>query len=322
MKFTKSAVEMKCPLCHAPTAGVHATELRRGAGIVYYCDECHHGFLVPNKDFDEKAYYTEVYRQEYSHNADISSTNARELFDIYRHYQRDRLVDISPYLTNNKTLLEVGASAGQFLSHVKDKVALVNAIELDKACCAFMQKELGIDAASEFLRNSTFANRFYDIVCAFQVMEHVVDPVAFLQDLRHSTKNGGTIFFEVPNLQDPLLTVWNIEPYQKFYYHSAHLHYFTDDSLKKTAIDAGFMPEQIEIRFTQDYNLLNHLHWIMNRGPQANCHIGLSEIGFDGADAAISGWLATEMQRLNAEYVSKLILAKATSNIMMILKND
>ena len=60
----------------------------------------------------------------------------------------------------------------------------------------------------------------------------------------------------------------------------------------------------------------------MNRGPQANCHIGLSEIGFDGADAAISGWLATEMQRLNAEYVSKLILAKATSNIMMILKND
>jgi 2-polyprenyl-3-methyl-5-hydroxy-6-metoxy-1,4-benzoquinol methylase len=322
MKITKYDHEEECPLCHIATSSVLATELRRGEGVVYYCSACHHGFLVPKKKFNEKEYYTENYRQEYSHNAEVASTNAREIFDIYHHYQRDRLLDISPYLTAETTLLEVGASAGQFLSHVKDKVALVNAIELDKACCVFMQKELGIDADSEFLGESIFAHKSYDIVCAFQVMEHVIDPVAFLRDLHHSTKNGGTIFVEVPNLQDPLLTVWNIEPYQKFYYHSAHLHYFTEDSLKKIAIDAGFKSEQIEIRFTQDYNILNHLNWIMNEAPQANCHVGLSEIGFGGVNTGISAWLSTEMKMLNAEYVSKLISAKATSNILMILKND
>lgn len=321
MKITKYDDKEKCPLCRTTTGSVLATELRRGQGIVYYCSACRHGFLVPRKDFNEKEYYSENYRKEYSHNAEATSTNAREIFDIYRQYQGDRLSYIFPYLTVNTTLLEVGASAGQFLSHVKDKVALVNAIELDKACCAFMRKELGIEADSEFLSESTFAHKSYDIVCAFQVMEHVVDPVAFLRDLIKATKKGGSIFIEVPNLHDPLLTVWNIEPYKTFFYHSAHLHYFTNESLKKVALDAGFMPGQIEVKFTQDYNILNHLNWIMNRAPQANCLVGLSSISLNGVNPDISIWLTDQMRRLNDEYISKLVNAKATSNLMMVIKN-
>jgi 2-polyprenyl-3-methyl-5-hydroxy-6-metoxy-1,4-benzoquinol methylase len=312
----------RCPICAATTGDVLATELRRGQGKVYYCGECCHGFLVPKKDFNEKDYYSENYRKEYSHNAEVASTNASEIFEIYRHYQRDRLLDISPYLTANTSLLEVGASAGQFLSHVKDKVALVNAIELDKACCAFMQKELGIEAESEFLSASTFARNSYDIVCAFQVMEHVVDPVEFLQDLIRVTKKGGVIFIEVPNLHDPLLTVWNIEPYKKFFYHSAHLHYFTDESLKKVASDAGLVPDQIKVNFTQDYNVLNHLNWIMNKAPQGDCHVGLSSINLNGLNQDIAIWLTDQMRTLNNEYIAKLVDSKATSNLMMVIKNE
>lgn len=322
MKTRTHDSKEKCPLCGTTTDDVLATELRRGQGVVYFCGACRHGFLVPKKGFNEKEYYSENYRKEYSHNAEVASTNAGEIFDIYRHYQRDRLSDISPYLTANTSLLEVGASAGQFLSHVKDKVALVNAIELDKACCAFMQKELGIEAESEFLSASTFARNSYDIVCAFQVMEHVVDPVEFLQDLIRVTKKGGVIFIEVPNLHDPLLTVWNNEPYKTFFYHSAHLHYFTDESLKKIACDAGFIPEQMKIKFTQDYNILNHLNWIMNNAPQADCHVGLSSINLIGRNQDISIWLTDQLRMLNNEYIAKLVDAKATSNLMMVLKKE
>ena len=104
---------------------------------------------MPDQSLDVKKYYAENYRQEYSHNADAAATNARELFDIYRHYQRDRLDVISPYLTKSTRLLEVGASSGQFLVNIKELIEVVHAIELDKACCAFMQKELGIHADSE-----------------------------------------------------------------------------------------------------------------------------------------------------------------------------
>lgn len=271
---------------------------------------------------DAKEYYGELYRQEYSHNAEAAATNAREIYRVYKDYQQDRLHHIGPHLTSDSRLLEVGASSGQFLVHVKDKVAEVNAIELDKACCAFLDSELGIAAEAEFLEKSRFADQTYDVVCAFQVIEHVEKPAEFLKTLRRATKKGGTLFIEAPNLHDPLLSVWDVPTYQKFFYHSAHLHYFTEASLRKVAQDAGFRPDQIEISFTQDYNVLNHLHWIMNDGPQADCHVGLSEINLRGPNQEIAAWLTEEMRAVNQKYVARLVAAKCTSNMLMKLRHD
>lgn len=311
-----------CPFCATPTNRILTTKLRRGNGIVYFCGPCAHGFLVPDKDHDAKTYYAENYRQEYSHNAEIAATNAREIFDIYKHYQRDRLALIGPQLKPDTRLLEVGASSGQFLVNVKDKVAEVNAIELDVACCKFMQSELGIAADDEFLRQSIFAKKVYDVVCSFQVMEHVESPVAFLKDLRLSVKSGGMLFIEVPNLNDPLLSMWGINTYKTFFYHSAHLHYFSEDSLRRVALDAGFTSQQIDIQFHQDYNLLNHLNWVMNDAPQVTCNVGLSEVTLPGQNPEMAIWLTERMRALNAEYIERLVAAKATSNLMMVLKND
>lgn len=311
-----------CPLCASETNKILAHQLRRGNGMVRYCLACDHGYLVQEQAVDSKEYYGEMYRKEYSHNAEVAATNAQEIYRVYKDYQQDRLHHISPFLTASTKLLEVGASAGQFLTHFKDKVGVMSAIELDKACCAFLGSELGIEADSEFLESSRFAGRTYDVVCAFQVMEHVEQPVEFLKTLRHATYKGGAIFVEVPNLHDPLLSVWDVPTYRKFFYHSAHLHYFTQFSLSKVARDAGFRPDQIDISFTQDYNLLNHLHWIMNDGPQADCHVGLSEINLRGPNQEIAAWLTEEMRVVNRKYLAKLIAAKCTSNMLMKLRND
>lgn len=311
-----------CPLCASETSEILAYELRRGNGMVRHCTRCDHGYLVQEQVLDAREYYGESYRKEYSHNAEATGTNAREIYQVYKEYQQDRLRHISPYLTADTHLLEVGASAGQFLSHLKDKVGKVNAIELDRACCAFLSREHGIEADSEFLESSRFAGQTYDVVCAFQVIEHVEKPVEFLRTLRQATKKGGVIFVEGPNLHDPLLSVWGVPTYRKFFYHSAHLHYFTPSSFSKVAGDAGFSPDQIEISFTQDYNLLNHLHWIMNDGPQTDCHVGLSKINLGGSNQDIATWLTEEMRAVNRKYIAKLIEAKCTSNMLMKLRND
>ena len=312
-------LESKCPLCGRSTNVVVTTRLRRGTGIVFYCTICDHGFLALGKVVDAKEYYAKEYRREVSHIASGEATNARELFDVYSRYQDERLRIVSPYLSPSKTLLEVGASAGQFLMHVKNKVARVGAIELDGACCDFMRERLGIEADSEFLRESRFANERYDIVCSFQVLEHIESPISFLRDLKLSMKENGVAFVEVPNLRDPLLTVWDIESYKSFYYHSAHLQYFTENSLRKAAVEAGFESGRITVHFSQDYNLLNHLNWVMNGTPQPTCDIGLSPVHITGHNPEIAGWLDERMTKLNAEYITKLVEAKATSNLMMVL---
>lgn len=311
-----------CPLCGFSVTDVLTEKLRRGTGTVAYCEHCDHGFLVTEKNIDLEKYYSDTYRQEYSHKSNPSKTNAREIFEVYKDYQKDRLRYIMPYLTNGTNLLEVGASSGQFLVHIKDLVASVNAIELDKDCCNFLNINLSIDADSNFLEKSRFAGNFYDIVCAFQVIEHVENPIEFLKILRNSTKKSGYLFIEAPNLHDPLLSIWDVPNYKKFFYHSAHLHYFTEASMYNAAIKAGFKPHQIDISFTQDYNVLNHLHWIMNQSPQDNCHVGLREINLLGSNHTISDWLTDEIKTLNKRYISKLVSLKCTSNILMKLHLD
>ena len=148
-------------------------------------------------------------------------------------------------------------------------------------------------------------------------MEHVDSPLSFLHDMKSVSKCGGSIFVEVPNIADPLLSLWNVPYYHRFYYHSAHLHYFSENSLRILANQAGFSDSQISFHFTQDYNLLNHLSWIMNNSPQSDCHIGLSEISITGKDCDLAAWLTSSMQSLNSEYMRRLADLKATSNIMM-----
>ena len=317
-----SKISADCPICGSETSNVQSSELRRGTGIVLHCCDCDHGFLATNSILDLKTYYETEYRKEYSHNSEMSSTTPAELFEIYSKFQQNRLPHVLSELEKDSKLLEVGASAGQFLTHIKDQVETVHAIELDKDCCEFLTNNLNIENDSNYLEDSKFSDEEYDVICAFQVMEHVDDPVYFLKSLKKNAKPGGKIFVEVPNLRDPLLTVWDIPSHHKFFYHSAHLQYFTENSILTAAIKAGYSRSGVEVFFTQDYNLLNHMHWVMNEKPQENCLVGMNQIKFSGFDDTITNWLTDEFKRLNKRYIDRLVEKKLTSNMLLKLTND
>ena len=311
-----------CPLCEVHSDTLLSAKLRRGKGKVFLCNSCEHGFLDLKPELDLKEYYGDAYRKEYSNRAQVSETNAHEIFDVYYRYQTSRLEIIRPFLSKDKSLIDVGCSAGQFIEHVRGEVELVNGIELDKDCYAYVNRELGISCDDNYLPESKFKNNKYDVVCSFQVMEHVPDPVSFLAELIHVSATNGKIYVEVPNLHDPLIKVWDNDAYKDFYYHSAHLHYFTEESLLEVALRAGVESSKVKFEFTQDYNLLNHLNWINNNVPQEDCHIGLSGISIKDGQDGISDWLNGELTILNKSYIDRLKGLKATSNIMMIISND
>lgn len=301
-----------CPLCALEVDKVVTKKLRRGEGVVMRCDGCDLEFLIGEQSAD---YYAAQYRQEVSHRASGGAT-PDETFRAYTGHQKSRLEIVSDSISKDAAVLELGASAGQFLSHIN--AARRCAIEPDIGYCEFM-RSLGLDADNRLLPESRFAQDKFDVVCAFQVMEHTNDPVKFLSEIRAVLKPGGVAFIEVPNLHDPLLSVWDVEEYRPFYYHAQHRFYFSEKSLRKTAELSGMAVEQV--RFTQDYNLLNHLHWIMNHAPQPTCEIGLSEISLRGRPH-ISAWLTECMQELNKEYIDKLVASGETANIMLELRNQ
>lgn len=300
-----------CPLCGTKTGKVLATRLRRGTGTVYHCAKCDLGFLVS----EEKTDYVHEYRGRASHKADGSSGTPQEIYTAYAPFQKKRLQLVNQFVKPDSAVLEIGASAGQFISQVICEKRC--AIEPDEDARSFMAG-MGISVDERPFPESFFNAERFDVVCAFQVLEHVEDPITFLREVRRAMKPNGAAFIEVPNLYDALRTSWAIPEYERFYFHSDHRWYFSAESLKAVARAAGF--DVAKVSFVQDYNLLNHLHWIMNKSPQADCRVGLGEVALLGADRTIAGWLSDAMQKVAAMYENYLVAEKVTSNLMLELR--
>ena len=150
----------------------------------------------------------------------------KKFFATYVNKQADRIDQVTLLINSETRFLELGASAGQFIHHVLGKCASLSAVELDEDCKLALEKIPGVRVSGEPLGSSEFYGSVFDVICAFQVLEHIPDPVSFLQEIYSCLAPGGWAFVEVPNLYDPLLSVWNIEEYKDFYYHEDHLLFF------------------------------------------------------------------------------------------------
>ena len=113
-------------------------------------------------------------------------------------YYQDRKneYDFASVFTKNKTVLEIGAGVGWFydLSSASRYVGLEfnsKSIEKmqDKGLTVFQQ------TISEFAKKNS---ALFDVVCSFQVLEHVEAPIQFLHDSLKCLKNNGLLIVSVP----------------------------------------------------------------------------------------------------------------------------
>ena len=303
-----------CPICASKKSKTLSEKLRRGSGCVKLCQDCGHGFLIEETQKDWSLYYASEYRESYSHNPEATATNAKEIFDIYKLYQGERLEKVRRRLKSEHSVLEIGSSSGQFLHNIVGECSLIHAIELDTECAEFSRK-LGIDTSCQILEKSEFSANQYDIICSFQVLEHIEQPFDFLKGVLQRLKANGTLFLEFPNLNDPLRSIWQNAGYEGFFYHSAHLHYFTETSLLRLFDKLGLKQNDYRIGYSQDYNFLNHINWHLTEKPQSDCHLGLSKVGdLICSNDPISQWLSKELNAIDIKYKQKLEKQGKTSN--------
>ncbi len=81
----------------------------------------------------------------------------------------------------------------------------------------------------------------YDVVCAFQVVEHVEDPVGLVSEMARAVRPGGTIFVGVPHVPSAQTRIpnWltNAAPH--------HLTWWTETALKALAGRAGLVEPRV-----------------------------------------------------------------------------
>ena len=99
-------------------------------------------------------------------------------------------------------LLEIGCGEGHFLRRAADQGTRVTGIDISSAGTRTARARLGRGtlARADGMRLPCSENAF-DCVVAFDVVEHVPDPAAFLHECARVLAPGGALVLTTPNLQ-------------------------------------------------------------------------------------------------------------------------
>jgi 2-polyprenyl-3-methyl-5-hydroxy-6-metoxy-1,4-benzoquinol methylase len=255
-----------CVVCGNDDVSIVSTKLRHNkSGEVVRCTVCG---LVRLKGAQAYAprlndFYSEQYAQQYYSGI---KGEMDSLFESFLPVQGHRVEKVASYLKSTDRVLEVGSGPGYFLASIRDRVAEVQGIELNRKEAVYASTVRGIPTSHLPHENSDVQRGYFDHLFLFQVLEHAANPIEFLNGLKSFLRPGGRIHIEVPNLLDPLTSFYDVEPYRDFYYQEPHLYYFTPETLAKVCEMAGFRAEKI-FGFQQT-SFINHINWLFLRQPQ------------------------------------------------------
>jgi 2-polyprenyl-3-methyl-5-hydroxy-6-metoxy-1,4-benzoquinol methylase len=103
------------------------------------------------------------------------------------------------HIPQNAAVLDVGCGRGAFLVKALDRTRNVTGIELNRSAASVAQ-ERGIPVVESLVGDHAKDRpSAYDVVTAFQVLEHIADPMTFLRDCIACLKEGGLLIIGVPN---------------------------------------------------------------------------------------------------------------------------
>lgn len=249
----------ECVLCRRTDSAVVQAGARYAPQVeVRRCANCGLVFSWPRPAEEElHGYYGKFYRQEYTdptvserYRADVDEARVRA----------HRLLSL---FEPNMRLLELGCGSGAFLGAVRPYVGEVLGVEPDAVSRAWIEQQLGL-AVRERLTDVLSSGKVFELVVLFHVLEHVPEPIRFLQTLRQLLGTNSRLVLEVPNVDDALVTVYQITDYVRFYYQKAHLYYYSIDTLRRMLKEAGF---DATVKGIQRYDLSNHIRWMLTGQP-------------------------------------------------------
>jgi SAM-dependent methyltransferase len=141
----------------------------------------------------------------------MNSAYYREYFHLERNHWwfKARSVILKKYLAHTLpkkklNILNVGVSTGH-TSEMLMQFGKVTSIEYDKDCIDFTKDKIDLDILLGSILELPFESNTFDVVCAFDVVEHVEDDQLAMSELHRVCKSEGHVFITVP----AFMFLWN-----------------------------------------------------------------------------------------------------------------
>lgn len=216
-----------CPLCGE--RGFHGLRLE-----LLECGQC--GLVVSPMIWQPQA--NEKMEDEwFGEDYQAKSSLWVNIFEAWNN--RKTLTRLAQAKPPGRRLLEIGVGSGSFLNSARGHGYEVMGCDLSAPICKHVRQTYGILMHGESLGTLAGENRF-DVVVMNHVLEHVDQPIAFLNEVRRLLAPGGVVHIAVPNIAcwEAALAGWtSYEPY--------HLTYFDPQTLDRTVTASDLTVERI-----------------------------------------------------------------------------
>jgi ubiquinone/menaquinone biosynthesis C-methylase UbiE len=134
----------------------------------------------------DKDYYSKYYYYERNH----------WWFRVRAKIIKDKIKDIYKGNKNIK-ILNIGAATG-FSTEVLSGFGEVTSVEYDKECCDFLKNIMNIPVINASVTDLPFGDKSFDLVCAFDIIEHVDDDSLAVSEMIRVCQTNGFVFITVP----------------------------------------------------------------------------------------------------------------------------
>lgn len=250
-----------------------------------YIEQSKYGYLKLNKEIlcDLKEYYAEEYYKETRkrYYEKVETTNDIELPPIpdnewLQQIYSEILEKIEGYNGNEfKSLIDIGCGHGSFLMCAKSKGWSVTGIEPSDEACSYLAKQniRGFNGTiKEYIEHCEKIK--VGCVTLNNVLEHIENPEAVLQDVYELLEENGILSIKVPNEFNALQEVANGFVKNKNWWVSIpdHVNYFDMKSLCRIVELAGFEIMERTCDFPMELFLLMGENYVDDGKVGQGCH--------------------------------------------------
>jgi SAM-dependent methyltransferase len=181
---------------------------------VYQCLESKYMFFHPQIEQGDSEFYSSLQQSK-----NYYPTNRFEYAEALK------------YIKQTDEVLEIGAGDGFFLKILKDKNIVSQGLEINN-CAIKNAKSQGLNVSDLRVEDLITAQKKFDVIVLFQVIEHIYDINAFIKSVLKCLKKEGILIVSVPNNDGFMLTTirfnkYNLPPH--------HMGLWTERSLKYIA---------------------------------------------------------------------------------------
>lgn len=135
------------------------------------------------------------------------------------------------------TLFEVGCGAGYFLYYMKKRGWKALGCDVDPSAVKAAKEVLNVEVIHSNFHASIVEDHSLDVLAAFEVIEHLEDPIAFLHLASAKLRKGDYLFLSTPNASTKWPQHWSRE---RTVLPPFHLTVFSEQSMQRAAESGGF----------------------------------------------------------------------------------